>query len=175
MITLLLTWSHVSLTNVIKIWRHFKTLIVPRVGPRVCCHLWEINYPNMRRKRFAMLTILQNVPCVQTHVFRVNDHQRYNWINYVCPWHAMQNVKWRHCRKCDFFAVSHPILQVSWKFFSGNLITKSSCFCTRTLILRSIQGIMNKEIPLSSFSNSFTKPGLIASQNGIFLAAAPQL
>ena len=32
-------------------------------------------------------------------------------------------------------------------------------FCDQRLIWGSIQGIVNKEIPLSSFTNSFTDPG----------------
>ena len=43
----------------------------------------------------------------QTHVFKVNDHQKdHSLINYVCHWHAVQILKWQHYQKCDFYADS---------------------------------------------------------------------
>ena len=46
-------------------------------------------------------------PCFQDH----------SWINYVCPWHAMQILTCQHDKKCDF---TKPILHVSWEAFWGH-------------------------------------------------------
>jgi hypothetical protein len=62
-----------------------------------------------------------------------------------------------------------PALPKMWLFrcYQANIACKlrgflrastyeiSCCFCDQKLIWRSIQGILNKEIPLSSFTNSF--------------------
>ena len=95
-------------------------------------------------------------PCFQVQR-SLKDH---SWINfnYVCSWQAMQLTKCQYYRKCDIYAVSQPILQVRWEGFWGHLLTKSCSFYDQRLIWGSIQGIVNKEIPLSAFTNSFTDP-----------------
>ena len=94
-------------------------------------------------------------PCFQGQ----RSLKNHSLINYVCSWQAMQIIQCQHYRKCDIYDVSQPILQVSWEGFWGLLLTKSCSFYDQSLIWGSIQGIVNKEIPLSSFTNSFTYPG----------------
>ena len=85
-----------------------------------------------------------------------NDH---SWINYICSWHAMQHIKCQLYRKCDFYTVSQPILQVSWEGFLRASTYEIVLLLRPKVNMGSIQGIVNKGIPLSSFSNSFTDPG----------------
>ena len=70
----------------------------------------------------------------------------------------MQIIKCQHYRKCDIYAVSQPILQVSWEGFLRAFTHEIVFFYDQRLIWGSIQGIGNKEIWLSSFTNSFTDP-----------------
>ena len=80
-------------------------------------------------------------PCFQNH----------SWINYVCLRHAMQILKCQHYRKCDFCSISSNIASKLKGFFEGIYLWNCVVFCDQRLIWGSIQGIVNKEIPLSLF------------------------
>ena len=94
-------------------------------------------------------------PCFQGQ----RSPKDHSWINYVCFWHAMQIIKFQHYRKCDLYAVSQPILQESWEGFLRASTYEIILFLQPKVDMGSIQGIVNKEIPLSSFTNSLTDPG----------------
>ena len=141
-VKLLLTWSHMSLKD------SLICKLLPPLSKNLFC---TISRPILH------ITVQTRCPCQCFQ--RQRSSKDHSWIDYMCSWHAMQIIKFQHYRKCDLYAVSQPILHVSWEGFLRASTYEIVLFLRPKVDMGWIQGIVNKEIQLSSFANSFTDPG----------------